>query len=175
MIEQGAIYVGRITVNGYRYFHFYVKFPEQTAFTLVDKVAQKTSYKINYNYRKDAAKKVYWKELFPTNDDWQVIQDLKVLSVLRENGDKPQKSHVVLHWAYFPELKSAKSFGDWVKANHYKLISIEFTDDNKKYGVHFSHVSSMDLEEITHHTIAINRKAIEMNGDYDGWDTNVEH
>jgi hypothetical protein len=32
----------------------------------------------------------------------------------------------------------------------------------------------MALEDITHHTIGLNRKAKEMKGDYDGWETSVE-
>jgi len=32
----------------------------------------------------------------------------------------------------------------------------------------------MVLEDITHHTITLNRKVRELNGDYDGWETSVE-
>ncbi len=36
------------------------------------------------------------------------------------------------------------------------------------------HEGTMELEDITHHTIAINRKVRELGGDYDGWETTIE-
>jgi Family of unknown function (DUF695)/Regulator of ribonuclease activity B len=174
LTKEGAIYVGRITIDGYRVFHFYLNFPEQTAAAIVNQVAKKTSYTIDYSYQKDPAKDGYWKALFPTRENWQVIQDMKVLYALRMSGDNPEKSREVFHWAYFQDMKNANSFGDWIKANQYKLISIEFTEDKQKVGVKFSHVGSMALEDITHHSIDINRTIAEMEGDYDGWETSVE-
>jgi hypothetical protein len=38
----------------------------------------------------------------------------------------------------------------------------------------FTHVGTMSLEDITHHTIPINRRAGELKGKYDGWETSVE-
>ncbi|MFT0737360.1 hypothetical protein POZ19_22865 [Ralstonia wenshanensis] len=32
----------------------------------------------------------------------------------------------------------------------------------------------MELEDITHHTIAMNRKVRALGGDYDGWETKIE-
>jgi len=40
--------------------------------------------------------------------------------------------------------------------------------------VRFSHVGTMVLEDITGRTIAIDRKARELDGDYDGWETSIE-
>lgn len=174
LTKKGAIYVGRITVDGNRYFHFYIDFPEQTASETIDNVSKQTSYKLQYSYKKDSAKDGYWKDLYPTSDDWQLIQDMKVLDALKKNRDTPSKPREVFHWAYFLDMKAANNFGEWAKSNHYKLISIETTDDKKKIGVRFSHVGTMTLEDITHHTIGLNRKAKEIEGDYDGWETSVE-
>lgn len=33
----------------------------------------------------------------------------------------------------------------------------------------------MELADISHHTIAINRQVRELKGEYDGWETKVEH
>jgi roadblock/LC7 domain-containing protein len=171
---KGAVYVGRITVDGHRYFHFYVDMPEKSASETIDNVSAQTSYKLQYSYTRDTAKDGYWKDLYPTSDDWQVIQDMKVLDALKKNGDMPDRPREVFHWAYFLEMKTANKFGEWAKSNHYKLISVEFTEGKKQVGVRFSHMGTMVLEDITHHTIGLNRKAKEMNGDYDGWETSVE-
>jgi hypothetical protein len=171
---KGAAYVGRITVDGYRYFHFYINFPEQMASEAIDNVSKQTSYKLQYSHKKDIAKDGYWKDLYPTNDDWQVIQDMKVLDALKKSGDTPSKPREVFHWAYFLEMKTALNYGEWAQSNQYKLISVENTSDKKKVGVRFSHIGTMVLEDITHHTIGLNRKAKELKGDYDGWETSVE-
>jgi hypothetical protein len=174
LTKKGAVYVGRITVDGYRYFYFYLDFPKEIASEAVSIVSTGTSYKLQSVYREDSAKDTYWKDIYPNSDSWQVIQDMRVLDSLEDEGDKPDKPREVIHWAYFPDMKTANHFGEWVKSNPYTLISIEFTDDEGKVGVHFSHIGTMVMEDITHHTIGINRKVTEMKGDYDGWETSVE-
>lgn len=174
LAEKGSVYVGRITVDGYRHFYFYLDIAEQTVSDTLEKVANATSYKLQHSYKHDPEKEGYWNDLYPTKDDWQVIQDMKVLDALKEGGDNPKKPREVFHWAYFPDKKVANSFGEWVEANDYKLISIELADEKNMMKVRFSHVGTMVLDDITRHTIGINRKATEMNGDYDGWETSIE-
>lgn len=172
--KLGAVYVGRITVDGQRHFFFYVDTSEHALSESIEKVSIATTYKLQYSYKHDPKKEGYWNDLYPTADDWQVIQDLKVLDSLRKNGDVPTTAREVLHWAYFPEKTDADHFGEWAKANNFNLISIEPSADKKMVAVRFSHLGTMALEDITHRTIAINRKAKELHGDYDGWETSIE-
>ena len=99
--------------------------------------------------------------------------DLRVLDVLKEKGDINSVSRQVAHWAYFPERESAQQFADWARESAYEVNAIAATDDNKTV-VRFAREGTMELEDITHHTIAINRKVRELGGDYDGWETTIE-
>jgi len=169
----GGVQVGRLTLNRYRHFYFYVAFQEEKAQEIVDAVGAQTAYELAYAYQQDPKKEGYWKYLYPTTDDWQVIRDSRVLDVLKEKEDISAVSRHVSHWAYFPEQGSAQQFADWAKENLYAVNSVALTDDNKTV-VRFAHEGTMELEDITHHTIAINRRVRELGGDYDGWETKIE-
>ena len=81
IVKLGGIYVGRITVAGHRYFYYYLDVKGDKVKKKIDEVAVTSNYKLQYLWESDPEKKKYWDELYPTPDDWQVIQDLKVLDV----------------------------------------------------------------------------------------------
>ncbi len=174
IVKLGGVYVGRITVAGHRYFYYYLGAKEDQAKKEVDQVASSSNYKLQYLWKPDPEKKKYWDELYPTPDDWQVIQDLKVLDALEKGGDNKDKKREVQHWAYFSTKNNASKYKDWAIEQKYKIISWGSTDDKKEYMVQYSHIGTMNLRDITHHTISANRKARELNGRYDGWETSVE-
>jgi hypothetical protein len=170
--SNAGAYVGRLTVDGQRYFYFYVTCSEDFASQAIGRIAEETSYHLTYIYEEDQAKDGYWKELYPTDDDWQMIKDLRVLDTLREQGDDEHANREVSHWAYFPERQAAEQFADWLTAGGYRVRTVEPRSSQTE--VRFTHVGTMRLEDITHHTITLGRKASELNGDYDGWETSVE-
>ena len=57
-------------------------------------------------------------------------------------------------------------------ARGYSLDAADTTDDGK-FRVRFAHKGTLRLPDITSHTIALRRKASELGGDYDGWETPV--
>ena len=170
--QLGGIYVGRITVAGKRYFYYYLDSPKDSVNKLIDKIADNTNYPIRYFYEEDPPKNNYWKDLYPSEDDWQVVKDLEVLDLLSKNGDIADKTREVSHWAYFPTAEAAQSFVDWLRANQYAIKEQTKTDD--KFVVHYTHRGTMQLHDITHHSIVSARKTRELGGDYDGWETSVE-
>lgn len=172
--ESGGIYVGRVTVDGHRFFYFYLNIEEQKAAEIIAKVTTETSYKMQYVYEEDTDKKFYWEQLYPTDDDWQVIQDLKVLDSLSENGDLKDKEREVMHWAYFTNTPSCEEFATWVTSERYKIHSTGKEEESSECHVKYSHVGTMHLGDITSHTIQSSRKARELGGRYDGWETSVE-
>ncbi|WP_426395234.1 DUF695 domain-containing protein [Ralstonia sp. R-29] len=172
VVAEGGIHVGRVTAKGYRHFYFYVALPEEKVLDLFDSVAAQTPYELAYAYQEDPEKDGYWKNLYPTADDWQVIRDIRVLDALKDKGDISNVSRPVSHWAYFPTPQEAQQFADWARTNAYQVDSVAPTGD--KVEVRFTHEATMELEDITYHTIIINRKTKALGGDYDGWETSVE-
>ena len=170
----GGVYVGRVTVGGHRIFYFYVDIAEEKASEIVENVSVNTSYKLQYVYEPDKERKYYWNELYPTDDDWQVIQDLKVLDALSEDGDIKENEREVMHWAYFPNESMCNAFTSWVKQENYVVHYSGKEEEGSEYLTKYSHTGTMNLGDITNHTIKSNRKARELGGRYDGWETSVE-
>ncbi|MDH5178160.1 MAG: DUF695 domain-containing protein [Gammaproteobacteria bacterium] len=174
MVSLGGIYVGRVTVAGYRYFYYYLDDKEEQAVSLVDEKADLSGYELEYLSETDQAKAVYWNELYPTEDDWQVVKDLMVLDSLADNGDNSDISREVMHWAYFANEEQALAYKAWVDAQGYRLVNLGKTEEDDRFVVQFSHTGTMHLGDITFHTISANRMARELDGEYDGWETSIE-
>ncbi|KVN43229.1 hypothetical protein WT12_25925 [Burkholderia territorii] len=171
---KNGVQVGRITVDGNQDFLFYVPFDEEAAAGIVDSLAEHTTYALQYAYQDDPDKETYWRTLYPTDDDWQLMRDMRVLDALRQKGDMSDVSRRVMHWAYFAEPSDAHQFADWAESKGYLVESVAPTEDGKS-AVRFAHEGTMVLADITHHTLEINREVRSLGGEYDGWETSVEH
>lgn len=171
--REGGVYVGRLTVNGYRHFYFYIGFTEQIVSRIIASIADETGYSLAYSYKEDVAKDGYWNELYPTSDDWQVIRDMDVLEALKNHNDRSNVERDIRHWGYLEGSSVVKEFIDWLQQSGYQLISVEPHEDNK-IKVLFSHTGPATLESITSHSVLLNRRLIAANGDYDGWECEVK-
>lgn len=174
IIKQGGVYIGRITVGGQRYFYYYLDSKEEQVIKEIDRISKLTNYNLKYKWESDPGKKKYWDELYPTPDDWQVIKDLQVLDVLSSSGDIKSKKREVQHWAFFDIKENASKFKEWALEHKYRITNFGPTGDHSQYLVQYSHIGTMNLGDITNHTITSNRKARELSGKYDGWETSVE-
>ena len=170
---KNGVQVGRITVDGNQDFLFYVPFDEEAAAEIVDSLAERTTYALQYAYQDDPDKETYWRTLYPTDDDWQLMRDMRVLEALRRQGDVSEVSRRVMHWAYFPEPSDAHQFADWAESKGYLVESVAPTEDGKS-AVRFAHQGTTALADITRHTLEINTEARALGGEYDGWETSVE-
>ena len=166
-------YVGRITRGGHRVFYIYTrrKKPDWTA--MLDRLSHQTGYELALALRSDRRHAGYLKELYPTSDDCQVIHDIDVVEALRHKGDIEGVRRRIDHWAYFRNAKAAAKF---VKS----VVTGPFKHDAKLSGVfdgehcvRLYHVGTTRQEDLSHHSIQLNRKAAELGGNYDGWETMV--
>ncbi|MFM0158627.1 DUF695 domain-containing protein [Paraburkholderia sediminicola] len=173
VVALGGVEVGRVTANGHRDFFFYGAFKDESAKEIAASVETKTTYQPEVTLQTDPEKAGYWKFLYPTEDDWQVISDMRVLDALQKQGDNPARTRHVSHWASFASRRVAQRFSDWARANLYSNVSMVSTEDGTRLVVHFAHEGTMELADITHHTITINREVKALGGHYDGWETIV--
>jgi hypothetical protein len=169
--QHESIFVGRITVGGHRHFYVYTSDAEQLWSEDIDALGARHEYGVAWGHKRDESRDGYWKELFPTDDDWQVIQDLRVIEELRKSGDDGNASRQIDHWAFFPSRALAEEYSDWLRERGYTLDGIEGDDD--RISVRFKHDGTAQLEDISSHTISLQRKARELGGNYDGWETPV--
>lgn len=167
-------YVGRVTVAGCRYFHIYTSLPEGAWTEFVSGLGVRSGYELSVSFRPDPEHRSYWEELYPTEDDRQVIQDMLVIENLEKHGDDGSAPRKVDHWVYFQDEESAKIFVSWAISDRFTFEpDYSCGTDDGKYCVRLSHVGTIKLGDISSHTIALRRKAAECKGDYDGWEAPV--
>lgn len=173
VVEQNSgLYVGRVTVDGHRYLHIFIADSEADWAARLRSIGDHHGYELRFVLKPDPGRDGYWQDLFPSDDDWQVIQDLRVLESVEKHGDDGTASRRIDHWAFFPASEGAEQFSQWAQERGYGFEKTDTTEDGK-FRVRFAHEGPLRLSDITSHTIAIRRRASELGGDYDGWETPV--
>lgn len=167
-------YVGRITRSGIREFHFYTRRPKARWMEFAERLASRSGYPLALALKSDRRHADYQKFLYPTADDWQVISDIAVSDALRRAGDAEGMRRRIDHWACFGSAKAAAKFVAWALAGPHKHdAKLSGVDDKGEYCVRLYHVGNTRQQELSHHSIQLNRKATELGGHYDGWETKV--
>jgi regulator of RNase E activity RraB len=106
------------------------------------------------------------------------MMDTKVVDHLMEKGDPLVEPRRVDHWLYFTHRELAEELVKWAlnaeTETDYQVEKLsEPTPEIKRYGLQIYHESAVTLEAITAHTQALEEKARELGGEYDGWETMV--
>ena len=173
--KSGGLYVGRVTVAGYRYFHFFAPLSREDAAALAARVGEAFGYELRVVVKEDPKRSGYWDDLFPSDRDWQVLQDLKVIESLDGHGDNNEVPRRIDHWAYFPTPEARNAFETWSVEKGFEVQSRLEPDDAKAaYGLQVFHTARPRLDEISIHTLGLMEQAKKLGGDYDGWESSVE-
>jgi regulator of RNase E activity RraB len=95
---------------------------------------------------------------------------------LAEHGDDGSISRRIDDWAYFDDAKSADAFASWAVKNGFFIEKTSAPDGetNDQYGLQLFHMATAELSEVTRTTSRLMKKAEELGGTYDGWETSVE-
>lgn len=167
-------YVGRVTVAGYRIFYVYTSRDEKAWLQFMGMLEKETGYEIRLAYCDDPEHAGYHDDLYPTEDDWQVIKDIQVIESLQSHGDDGSESRRVDHWIYFDDKPSSDSFINWAKNERFtEETELSHRTDDGKFCVRVFHHGTLKIDDISSHTIALRRKAAEYGGEYDGWETPI--
>jgi hypothetical protein len=170
----GGRAIGRITTNGARHFFFYTAADEAQCEAIARRTAAEVGYGILFAHEADPEREAYWTELFPTDDDWQVIQDLRVEQALWDNGDNLDQPRPIEHWAYFKTLADRQRFVSLVGRRFETVREFEARDSREgTYAVTLSHTGPPDYHSMNGFTIVFAREARECGGEYAGWETRV--
>lgn len=173
--EVGDAYVGRLTTQGHRHFHIYTSRNEKAWNSFVHELKQESGYLIGLIVDQDPERSGYWKELYPTPDDWRVIHDMAVVAQLRKSGDDQSIHRQIDHWIYFPTEAASHPFVAWATADRF-VHDAQHSQAGKdgRYCVRLHHIGPAEQRNVSNHTLALTRKAKEFGGEYDGWETSVE-
>jgi hypothetical protein len=172
--EHGGVLVGRLTVAGARRFYAYCDVELGTLRAFLAHQQRGSGYKIQYLREPDPERSAYWDDLYPTDDDWQVLLDLKVIAGLRDAGDPLTEPRKIDHVACFRSAESRATFVTWAAAAGYAIgATRDYPSSEAGFTVEFHHTGVPDLDGINPHSVGLRRKVHELGGDYDGWGSPV--
>ena len=168
---NGGVYVGHVTIDAQRYYHYYADLELDDLDLLIPPIHEQTGYILEFLIEEDPEKNGYWNDLYPTDDEWRIINDMDCLDDLLEAGDIRDRIREVFHWASFESDDSASSFQEWLEDNGMSPISTEEKEGDEGYIVNYSHMGTMDISDLLKYTLGSSRKAAELGGIYEGWET----
>lgn len=167
-------YVGRVTVAGHRYFYYFTTQSEAAWRKAAKALSRELGFQLDVSLQDDPSHTGYLKDLYPTADDWCVIRDMRVIEAVKDEGDDGTQVRQIDHWVYFENERAARPFIVWAVQNGFTHdVEHSGPDEDGKYRVRLHHRGTLELTDITHHTITLRRQAEEFRGDYDGWETEV--
>lgn len=111
---------------------------------------------------------------FENKKQAQINANLKVINSLRNEGDKLIVSREVFHWIYFKNENEKNNYLKEVKKQGFLLVSSNKIDDKFPYQLQVKRIDKVDENSVNEYAIYLWEKALEYNGDYDGWETSVE-
>lgn len=172
--DDVAVYVGRSTSDGYRDFFFYATETKNWSSVVDAVMTEFSSYNFEQGSRADDDWVLFFDFLFPSEMNWQVIQNRRVCENLEDKGDSLNEERQINHWAYFPDQESRKAFEEKVLDLGFKLCGhTGAEEDQHEFGIHISKLDLPSYETIDDITLPLFDLAKELGGEYDGWTTTV--
>lgn len=173
--RHGGEYLGRVTNNGARWVLSMLPAVVDGLEADLRAAAAEAGYEPEIFAEADREKAVYWHDLYPSEDDRQVMRDMEVQTILVERGDDVSKVRPIAHWTYFKEEAAARDFAGWAAEAGYKSVSTEPAEGEAKplWLVRMHHNGTLQLNDVSSHSLALSRKARETDGHYDGWESAI--
>jgi uncharacterized protein (TIGR01619 family) len=174
--KHNSTFVGRLTSNGHRDLYFYLGDTLLYDKTISDIMVSYPKYKYDFGSKEDKNWDGYFNFLYPAPNQFQSIQNRRVIDNLVKNGDKLTKAREVDHWIYFKTELDRKSFLIKIKNDGFTIVD---NDLDKPIGefpfsLHIKRIDKVDQTSVDEYVIYLWKLANECNGDYDGWETSVE-
>ena len=174
--NHNSIYVGRLTSAGDRDLYFY--FGETTLYdkTISEVMVAYPKYQFDFGSKEDKEWDGYFDFLYPLPQQFQSIQNRRVIDQLEKGGDKLTKEREVFHWIYFKSNSDRVKFLEKIKNDNFSIVS---KDSDESWG-EFSHrlqikrIDKVDQNSVDEFVIHLWKLANEIGGDYDGWETSIE-
>lgn len=133
-----------------------------------------SNYKHYINVKPDKNWEAYLNFLYPNEEIQESMSNQKVIEQLQKGGDDLTKSRQIDHWLYFSNEKNRNLFEKLITQNGFKIETKEKIDDqDKPFKLHISRNDKVDSESISKITLELRKKAKELEGDYDGWETYI--
>jgi len=164
-------YVGRVFSNGSVTFIFYLQFTYNWEDFLEYALSDIDKYQFSSGFQDDNEWNFYKNLLFPTNKEWQIIQNHKASNALEANGDDLQQKRAIEHKIFFIDSKSDELIKR-LESDGFKIME-NIKNDEGVEGIKFYRLDKpfyYDIDDLTLYLIDLSSKFGAM---YDGWECSL--
>lgn len=167
-----AHFVGRTMSDGVRDFYFYTSDIQDYDQHIANAMERFPDYKYECGVKEDKTWELYFDYLFPDTQEFQRIQNRKVLRTLKQHGDIAERERIVDHWIYFSAEAERDVFGQQVQLLGFSIEARPVDEKSPQpYGLKLSRIDRTDEESIDTAVMMLWELAQEMSARYDGWET----
>lgn len=174
--KHNSIYVGRLTSAGNRDLYFY--FGDTTLYdkTISEVMVAYPKYQFDFGAKEDKEWGGYLDFLYPLPQQFQSIQNRRVIDQLEKGGDNLTKSREVFHWIYFKNEGDREKFLEKIKNDNFTIVNkgSDKSWGEFAYSLQIKRVDKVDQNSVDEYVIYLWKLANEIGGDYDGWETSIE-
>lgn len=167
-------YVGRCTSAGRRDFYAYAESGLVAESLLSGVMSGFPEYRFETGFREDAQWRLYQGFLYPTGHSLQLIYNRRVLEALEKAGDQLNVPRPIRHFARFGDVTGSKAFCEAVGEEGFEILAQDPDNDSPPLVVAFERIDSVNFIEINNLTVHLLDLANSHEGDYDGWETEVQ-
>jgi len=165
-------YVGRVISNGSVTFLYYLQFTYNWQDFLEFALAEFSHYEITNGFSDDSEWNYYQNLLYPTDKEWQLIQNHKVCKSLSDSGDNLKIARAIEHKLYFKDdSKKALLIKDLENSGF--VIQEEIENEEGIKGLSFYRLDKPYYYDIDSLTLELIDKLESFDANYDGWETSV--
>jgi hypothetical protein len=169
-----SVYVGRATFDGCRDLFFYSAAPDDWERRCSDAFGDFPDYTFETGSRHDPEWSTYDDFLYPSPEQKQRIDNRAVCDALRKSGDALTQTRRIDHWAYFPDVKTRARFVETVTDLGFVHLELEPEPrDCGRFAIQFFRDDLPSYDGIDDVTLPLFRAALDCDGEYDGWETQV--
>lgn len=179
LVEQleaklNAYFVGRTISNGVRDFYFYTGNTLLHDKAIADVMINFPNYRYDFGVKEDKTWELYFDFLLPDVQEFQRMQNRKVLRTLRKHGDIGERKRQIDHWIYFVREEERELYWEAVKQDGFLLEENgRSTEQEYPFILHISRTDPADENSIDRLVMNLWELARQMNARYDGWETVV--
>jgi len=175
-VKHNSIYIGRLTSAGDRNLYFYFGDTILYDKTVSEVMVAYPKYQFDFGTKEDKEWDGYFNFLYPTPQQFQCIQNRRVIDQLEKGGDKLSKQREVFHWIYFKSDSDREKYLDKIKNDNFTIVD---KGSDKSWGefayrLEIKRVDKVDINSVNEYVIYLWKLANEIGGEYDGWETSVE-
>jgi hypothetical protein len=170
---EDGLMVGRTTTDGHRYFQFYTCLPLDACEDMARQASREFGYDVALAHDSEPGHTTYWSELYPNEDNWQVIRDRGLERHLQDAGDPLTEAREIQHWAWFGTAESRDAFVAAVPHLAEVVALDEAPEGDDRFRARLRHHGLPDHLSMHAVTIGLSRAARAHGGEYDGWETTV--